>query len=79
MKMSSQQVLKHRIQLKRLEIAIEEAVEWNLGYCPNNIWFDELLDKRNTLSALVSKTDILWWAIYDRFRNVENCKQLTVF
>lgn len=62
-----------------MEIKIEESVSWNLGYCPRSIWFDELLDKRNQLSLIVSKTDPEWWVIYDQFRNAENCKRLMVF
>lgn len=72
-------VLKRRMQLKRMEIRIGDAVSWNLGYCPSDIWFDELLDKRNDLSLIVSKTDPEWFAIYDRFRDADNCKRLMIF
>ena len=67
------------MQLKRMEIRIEEAVSWNFGCCPSDIWFDELLDKRNNLSLIVSKTDPEWWAIYDRYQDADNCKQLMIF
>lgn len=76
---SSSLILKRRMQLKRMEIKIEEAVSWNLGYCPSDVWFDELLDRRNDLSLIVSKTDPEWWAIYDRFRDADNCKRLMIF
>lgn len=67
------------MQLKRMSIRIEEAVSWNLGYDPSAIWYHELLDRRNDLSLIVSKTDPEWWAIYDRYRDADNCKRLAVF
>ncbi len=67
------------MQLKRMEIQIEKNVAWNLGYDPSDIWHHELLDRRNDLSLIVSKTDPEWWAIYDRYRDAENCKLLMVF
>jgi hypothetical protein len=76
---SSSSILKRRMQLKRMEIKIEEAVSWNLGYCPSDVWHHELIDRRNDLSLTVSKTDPEWWAIYDRYRDTDNPKRLMVF
>ena len=67
------------MQLKRIEIQIEKNVAWNLGYDPSDIRHHELLDRRNDLSLIVSKTDSEWWAIYDRYRYDEKCKRLMVF
>ena len=54
-------------------------MSWNFGCCPSDIWFDELLDKRNNLSLIVSKTDPELWAIYDRYQDADNCKHLMIF
>jgi len=67
------------MQLKRMEIQIEKNVAWNFGYDPSDIWHHDLLDRRNDLSLIVSKTDPEWWAVYDRYRDAENCKRLMVF
>jgi hypothetical protein len=67
------------MQLKRMEIQIEKNVAWNFGYDPSYVWHHELLDRRNDLSLIVSKTDSEWWAIYERFRDADNCKRLAVF
>ena len=76
---SPSSILKRRMQLKRMEIRIEESVSWNLGYCPSDIWFNELLDRRNALSLSVSKTDPEWWATYDRYRDADKCRRLMIF
>ena len=76
---SSSSILKRRMQLKRMGIRIEEAVSWNLGYDPSDIWYHELLDRRNDLSLIVSKSDPEWWAIYNRYQDADNCKRLMVF
>ena len=67
------------MQLKRMEIQIEKNVAWNFRYDPSDIWHHELLDKRNNLSLIVSKTDPEWWAIYDRYQDADNCKRLMIF
>ena len=67
------------MQLKQMEIQIEKNVAWNFRYDPSDIWHHELLDKRNNLSLIVSKTDPEWWAIYDRYQDADNCKRLMIF
>jgi hypothetical protein len=76
---SSPSILKRRMQLKRMEIQIEKNVAWNFGYDPSDIWHHDLLDRRNDLSLIVNKTDPEWWAVYDRYRDAENCKRLMTF
>lgn len=71
--------LKRRLQLKRVEIQIEEEVSWNFGYDPNTLWFNVLLEQRNELSSIVRESDPEWWEIYERFRMEDSCKNLMVF
>ena len=39
-----QRRLKLELRIKRSKKAIDKAVEWNFGYCPNEKWFDNLLE-----------------------------------
>jgi len=41
--MKHQRLLLLRLRIKRDKKKIDDAIEWNFGYCPNEKWFDELL------------------------------------
>jgi len=68
------ETLKRRLQLKRFEIKLQEEIDNNFGYSPNNIWFDDLFEKRNELSLIVSKTDLKWWNLYQEYVQSDNLK-----
>ena len=44
-------------EIKKLQDKIEDAVEWNFGRAPNEIWFDTLVNKRNTLLKTLMQLD----------------------
>lgn len=73
------QKLKNRLLLKRLTIQIEKEADLNLGYAPSNIWFDEMVDKRNIISTEVMKTDREWWDMFDHYKEGEDTKNLPIF
>ena len=41
-------VLKLALRIKRAQKRIDAAVENNFGVCPQEKWFDDLVDQRNT-------------------------------
>ena len=46
-------LLKNRLLLKKTAIMVNEAIEENFGFCPNDDGFNSLLDERSRLSKTV--------------------------
>jgi len=42
-------------KLDKLNIKIDEAIEWNFGRCPNESYFDNWLEERNELEKILEK------------------------
>lgn len=40
--------LKVRLKIKRLSMLLDERVEWNFGYCPNDEYTNSIIDELNT-------------------------------
>jgi len=41
------------LKIKHLNKKLDEAIEWNFGYCPSdNVYFDRDLEERNALIEL---------------------------
>jgi len=63
--------------IKRLEIKILEACEWNFGYSPrDDPWFDEVLKQRNRLSDFLYKNDKVWHELYRKCEMKNSIKEL---
>ena len=42
--MNHQRLLLLKLPIKRDKKKIADAVEWNFGHCPQEKWFDDLID-----------------------------------
>lgn len=45
--MNSMKILKLTLKIKSAQKRIDVAVENNFGYCPQEQWFDDLVEQRN--------------------------------
>lgn len=61
-------ILKNRLKIKRLSIKIEEAIEWNFGYCPSDDEvFDKWIEERLELQKEMQETDKEWVKVYEDY------------
>lgn len=53
-------------ELYEIRKKVDEAVEWNFGYCPNERWFDGLMDKLHALEETCKVNFPIEYAEYDK-------------
>ena len=63
--MTKSSTLKNRLLLKRMSRQIKSCEDDNFGYSPSgDVYYDNLLEKRNKLANIVLDTDYEWWIKY---------------
>ncbi len=59
--MSEQRILLLTLRTKRDAKIISKAVEWNFGVCPQDEWFDDLVEKTGLDNIELTKLKIEKW------------------